>query len=150
MDLSNKLSSVQQFLTRLRNRCSEVETLTSGTGIVFSLKDFNECLQMMCRNLVKASEEELRSRVETQALKENMYRHMLYLKEQQVQYYRHKCEHFLQHSDRMVSAKLMQRGSQLLYDLDLTSRELRTLKDNIHVMERMMRTEVRNEYVREI
>jgi hypothetical protein len=50
----------------------------------------------------------------------------------------------------MVSAKLMQRGSQLLYDLDLTSRELRTLKDNIHVMERMMRTEVRNEYVREI
>ena len=65
MDLSNKLSSVQQFLTRLRNRCSEVETLTSGTGIVFSLKDFNECLQMMCRNLVKASEEELRSRIET-------------------------------------------------------------------------------------
>ncbi len=50
----------------------------------------------------------------------------------------------------MVSAKLMQRGSQLLYDLDLTSRELRTLKDNIHMMERMMRTELRNEYVREI
>ncbi len=105
---------------------------------------------MMCRNIVKASEEELRSRVETNALKENMYRHMLYLKEQQVQYYRHKCEHFLQHSDRMVSAKLMQRGSQLLYDLDLTSRELRTLKDNIHVMERMMRTELRKEYLREI
>jgi len=53
-------------------------------------------------------------------------------------------------SDRMISAKLMQRGSQLLYDLDLTSRELRTLKDNIHVMERMMRTELRKEYVREI
>lgn len=50
----------------------------------------------------------------------------------------------------MVSAKLMQRGSQLLYDLDLTSRELRTLKDNIHVMERMMRAEVKKEYERDI
>jgi hypothetical protein len=39
---------------------------------------------MMCRNIVKASEEELRSRVETSTLKENMYRHMLYLKEQQI------------------------------------------------------------------
>jgi hypothetical protein len=37
MDLSNKMSCVQSFLTRLRNRCSEVDTLTSGTGIVFSV-----------------------------------------------------------------------------------------------------------------
>ena len=37
-----------------------------------------------------------------------------------------------------------------MYDLDLTSRELRTLKDNIHLMERIMRTELRREYMREI
>jgi len=31
-------------VTRLRNRCTEVDTLTSGVGLVFSLKDFNDCL----------------------------------------------------------------------------------------------------------
>lgn len=79
-----------------------------------------------------------------------MYRHMLYLKEQQMLYYRHKCETFLQSADQMVSAKLMQRGSQLMYELDSTAREMRTLKDSIHVMERRMREEIRREYVKEI
>lgn len=35
----------------------------------------------MCRNLVKYGEEELRERVETAAVKENLYKHMLYLKD---------------------------------------------------------------------
>lgn len=44
LDVVNKLTFVQSFLTKLRNRCTEVETLASGPGIVFSMKDFNECL----------------------------------------------------------------------------------------------------------
>jgi hypothetical protein len=35
------------------------------------LKDFNECLQTMCRTLLKYGEQELYSRVETAAIKEN-------------------------------------------------------------------------------
>lgn len=48
LDIVNKLGFVQSFLTKLRNRCTEVETLASGPGIVFSLKDFNECLTNFC------------------------------------------------------------------------------------------------------
>ena len=48
LDIITKVSFVQQFLSKLRNRCTEVETLTSGPGVVFSLKDFNECLQTFC------------------------------------------------------------------------------------------------------
>lgn len=80
--------------------------MTSGMGIVFSLKDFNECLQAMCRNLLKYSEQELYERVETAAIKENQYRHLLYLKEQQSQYYHRKCEHLIRSLDKLVSAKL--------------------------------------------
>lgn len=42
LDMVNKVSAVQKCLTRLKNRCTEVETLTSGPGIVFTIKDFNE------------------------------------------------------------------------------------------------------------
>jgi len=81
LDISNKVACIQQFVTKLRNRCTEVETLTSGVGIVFSLKDFNDCLQVMCRGLLKYAEQELYQRVETAAIKENQYRHLLYLKD---------------------------------------------------------------------
>lgn len=56
LDVCNKLSFVQTFLTKLRNRCTEVETLASGPGIVFSLKDFNQCLQNFCQGLMKYGE----------------------------------------------------------------------------------------------
>ena len=48
LNVVNKLDFVQSFLTKLRNRCTEVETLASGPGIVFSMKDFNECLHAFC------------------------------------------------------------------------------------------------------
>jgi len=65
LNVVNKLDFVQSFLTKLRNRCTEVETLASGPGIVFSMKDFNECLQSFCQGLLKYCESELRGRVET-------------------------------------------------------------------------------------
>ena len=37
LDIVSKLGFVQQFLTRLRNRSQEVQTLTSGPGIVFTV-----------------------------------------------------------------------------------------------------------------
>jgi hypothetical protein len=125
-----------------------VETLTSGVGIVFSLRDFNECLQTMCRSILKYGEEELFTRVETAAVKENQYKHLLYLKDRQAAYYKHKCEHLLRDLDKLVSAKLSQRGSQIVYELDLSSRELRLMKDSVFAMERMMRGELRHEYER--
>ena len=65
LDIINKIGFVQQFLTRLRNRCTEVDTLTSGPGIVFSMKDFNECISIFCKQALKYAEESLRQRTET-------------------------------------------------------------------------------------
>lgn len=102
----------------------------------------------MCRNLLKYGEQELSTRVETSAILETQYRHMLYLKEQQGQYYRAKCEHLMKELDRLVSAKLSQRGSHIIYELDHSNRELRMIKDSVFVMEKMMRQELRHEYER--
>lgn len=44
LDMVIKLSEVQRFITKLQNRGTEVETLTSGPGMVFTVKDFNECI----------------------------------------------------------------------------------------------------------
>jgi hypothetical protein len=141
---------VQTFLTKLRNRCTEVETLASGPGIVFSLKDFNQCLQNFCQGLMKYGEQELRTRVETQFIRQNMYQHLLYMKEKQALYYRRKCEQYLGDIDKLVSAKISHKGSALVYELDVASRELRVLRENYRLMQQLMDKAVRHEFQKAI
>lgn len=49
-----------------------------------------------------------------------------------------------------MNAKISQKGSQLIYELDVSSRELRVLRDNYNLMHSMMMEELRHEYMREI
>jgi len=48
--------------------------------------------------------------------------------------------------DQLINAKLTQKGNQIIYELDLSNRELRMLKDNFYLMERLMRQELHHEY----
>lgn len=56
LDAINKVTHIQQFMTRLKNRGTEVETLTSGPGYVFTLKDINDCVSTLSKGLIKYSE----------------------------------------------------------------------------------------------
>ena len=64
LDILNKVPSIQKMLTQIRNRSVEVQTITSGLGIVISAKDLKDCLEECCRSLVKHGEIEMRTRCE--------------------------------------------------------------------------------------
>jgi hypothetical protein len=65
----------------MRNRCTEVETLTSGPGMVFTVKDINDILFEFCRTIIKDQEKQFKSRSETSHLIEENYRGLLYAKD---------------------------------------------------------------------
>lgn len=146
LDIVTKVSFVQQFLTRLKNRCTEVETLTSGPGVVFSLKDFNDCLQTLCRGLIKYGETALRSQSETASMKEQHLQHLVYVRERQAKYYQRKNEQFVNDIDTIINSKMTEKGNQMIYELDTSNRQLRMLKDNFYLMEKMMREEIHIDY----
>jgi hypothetical protein len=150
LDIVTKASFVQQFLTRLRNRCTEVETLTSGPGVVFSMKDFNDCIQTLCRGMIKYWETSIRSINETSLLKSHHLQHLVYIKERQMEYYKRKWETFVNEIDKIINAKMTEKGASIIYELDITHRELRMLKDNYYLMERMMREEIQRQFIDEI
>jgi len=52
--------------------------------------------------------------------------------------------------DKLVNSKISQKGSQLIYELDVSSRELRVLRDNYRLMQTMMMEELRSKYCRSI
>ena len=84
--------------------------------------------------------------METSARQALQYRHLIYLKEMEALYYRSKCEQFLTNVDVIVNAKMSHKGNHIIYELDVTNRELRSLKDHYYLMEKYMRDEIKNEF----
>lgn len=124
--------------------------MTSGPGLVFSMKDFNDCLSLFARQLIKYGEEELRGRSETQNLREYQYHHVIYIKQMESLYYRKKCEQLLQNIETLTNAKMLSQGNQMIYELDVGARELQTLKDHYYIMEKCIRNEIRQEFNKEL
>lgn len=75
----------QKLLTQIKNRYLEIETLTSGTGIVILSKDLNECLEEYCRSLIKYGEIEMRTSCEYLGLILVHYENLLYIKDMQLE-----------------------------------------------------------------
>ena len=114
------------------------------------MKDFNECFSIFCKQALKYGEENLRQRTETSHIMANQYRHLIYLKDMEIVYYRSKCEQLLRNIDVIVNAKMSAKGNQMVYELDVTNCELRQLKDHYYLMELYMREEIRKEFQKEI
>ncbi len=81
LDISNKVTAVQSLITKMRNRGTEVETLTSGPGMVFTIKDINEILIDFCNTTIKDGEKQFKSRIESFKLMEENYRTLVYQKD---------------------------------------------------------------------
>lgn len=65
-------------------------------------------------------------------------------------YYKQKCESFLKNIDQIVNSKMFSKGNQMIYELDLTARELQTLKDHYYIMERNLREEIRLDFMSDL
>lgn len=113
--MANKLPFVQEFLTKLRNRGTEVETLTSGPGVVFTVKDFNDAIQNFSRKIITYGEKELNSRSDMFAKKEEHYMQLLYVKDQQVTDLEQRARNTAKNIEDIISAKLFEKGNQLIY-----------------------------------
>ena len=88
-----------------------METLTSGPGMVFTIKDFNECLQVLCRGLIKYSEKELRSRSEYLAKKESHYNHLLYVKDRKIENLEERINNTRDNLDKLINSKMYEKGN---------------------------------------
>jgi hypothetical protein len=101
---------------------------------------------MLCRDLIKYSEVELRSRSETSVLKENHLLHLLYMKDKQIENLESRIQNAKKNMDKIVSAYLYENGNKIIYELDVAKRQLRTFKDNIYKMEQDLREKISSEY----
>ena len=138
------------MMTQLKNRCLEIETLTSGHGIVISSKDLNETLRELCRGIVQYGEIEMRTRCEQLYLLIKEYENQLYSKDQQLLAMEHKLRHAKEELNKIVNTKVFSRGNNLIYELDKGARQLRLIKDNIYALESGVKEKVRLYYDKDL
>ena len=145
LDLLNKMYPLQKFLTKLSNRGTEVETLTSGPGMVFTVRDMNDCIQEFCRDVILYCEKELKSRSDLHYQKEEHYRNLIYYKDQRITDMEKRIESMSKNIENLISAKLFERGNQLIYQLDSTSRLLILFKQTMYGLEQEVRSQILGE-----
>lgn len=150
LDIINKVGPVQKMLTQMKNRCLEIETLTSGHGIVISSKDLNETLKELCRGIVQFNEIEMRTRCEQLYLLIKEYENQLYSKDQQLLNMEYKLKHAKEELNKIVNTKVFSRGNNLIYELDKSARQLRLIKDNIYSLETGVKEKVKLYYEKDL
>lgn len=150
LDIINKVAPIQKMLTQIKNRCLEIETLTSGTGIVISSKDLNECLEECCRQLIKYSEIEMRNRQEHLYTDLLQYENLIYIKDRQLLNLENKLHSAKVEMNKIINTKVFSRGNNLIYELDMTNRQIRLIKDNIFLLEKNLTEKIKLCYDREL
>lgn len=138
------------MLVQMKNRCLEIETLTSGHGIVISSKDLNETLRELCRGVVQYGEIEMRTRCEHLYTIIKEYENQLYYKDQQLLMLEHKLKHAKEELNKIVNTKVFSRGNNLIYELDRSARQLRLIKDNIYDLESGVKEKVKLYYEKDL
>ena len=136
---------MQDFLTKLANRGTEVETLTSGPGVVFTRKDFNDAIQNFCRKVITYGEQELKSRSDLFCQKEEHYLHLIYVKDQKISELDRRIKNQAKNIENIISARLFEKGNQLIYQLDSTSRLLILFKQTMYGLETEIRSKILGE-----
>ena len=131
------------MLTQFMNRCLPIETLTSGAGYTISAKDLNECLNDLCRNIVKACEIEMRTRCEQLSMLVLQYENLLYTKDMHLLNLENKLKHAKEELNKIINTKVFSRGNNLIYELDMSTRQLRMMKDNVFLVEKGLKEKIR-------
>ena len=113
--------------------------------MVFVQRDINECVQDFCRSIIKFSEKELKSRSDLLCQKESHYKQLVYIKDQKITDMQRRLDNSGKNMENLINAKLFEKGNQLIYQLDNTSRLLILFKQTMFGLE----NEIRNRIVGE-
>lgn len=138
LDISNKVTAIQSLITKMRNRGTEVETLTSGPGMVFTTKDINEILIDFCNTTIKDQEKQFKSRTESFKLIEDNFKNIVYVKDQKINSLEHRIKNIGLNLENIIDARLFEKGNQLIYELDSSNRVLALFKNAMFGLEQSL------------
>lgn len=71
------------------------------------------------------------------------YENLLYTKDMQLLNLEHKLKHAKEELNKIINTKVFSRGNNLIYELDMSTRQLRLMKDNVFSVEKNLKEKIR-------
>lgn len=71
------------------------------------------------------------------------YENLLYTKDMHLLNLENKLKHAKEELNKIINTKVFSRGNNLIYELDMSTRQLRMMKDNVFLVEKGLKEKIR-------
>ena len=85
----------------------------------------------------------MRTRCEQLSMQIHQYENLLYTKDMQLLNLENKLKHAKEELNKIINTKVFSRGNNLIYELDMSTRQLRLMKDNVFGLEKAIKETMR-------
>lgn len=149
-DIQRKVGVLNNFLNVLRNRGSMVDAPGTGKALVFSVKDLTQLTKRITEQILRYLDGEFRIQQENHDSESQRIISEVLKKNREIMMLRRNVHSLQSNIANLVSAQLAQKGNQLIYELDISARQLAEIKNNTKQLEKQVVSLVRQEFTQEI
>lgn len=149
-DIHRKVGVLHNFLNVLRNRGSIVDAPSSGKALVFSVKDLTQLTKRFTEQILRYADAEFRVQAENQEFELAKVTAEVVKKNKDIHLLKRSIRAMQENIVTLVNSQLAQKGTQLIYELDISSRQLSEIKDNSKNLEKQLNSLIRQELTEKI
>lgn len=149
-DIHRKVGVLHNFLNVLRNRGSIVDAPVSGKALVFSVKDLTQLTKRFTEQILRYVDSEFRVQGENHDIEISKVAAEVMKRNKEIHAFKRNINALQESIVNLVNSQLAQKGTQLIYELDISARQLSEIKDNSKNLENQLVTLIRNEMTSKI
>ena len=149
-DIHRKVGVLHNFLNVVRNRGSMVDAPSTGKALVFSVKDLTQLTKRFTEQILRYLDGEFRTQQENNETELQRVVVEVLRKNKEIMILQRNLERLHTNIVSLVNAQLAQKGTQLIYELDISARQLIEIKANSRDLEQQVVKLIRQEYSHKI
>lgn len=144
-DIHRKVGVLHNFLNVLRNRGSIVDAPSSGKALVFSVKDLTQLTKRFTEQILRYVDSEFRVQAENHEIELAKISADVIKKNKEIHLVKRNITSLQDSIVILVNSQLAQKGTQLIYELDISTRQLSEIKENSKNLEKQLDHLIREE-----
>ena len=140
-----KTTLLNNFLSVMRNRGTTVAA-PGGKALVYTIKDLTTLTKRFADQIQRFKESEHKENFEKIVIDLSRIKEKIIAKEKLLLGYKKNTEELEIEVSNMVNARLTQKGAQIMYELDVSQRQLKEIKENTKELEISVKNKITSEY----
>ncbi|KAL4500564.1 hypothetical protein ABPG72_002988 [Tetrahymena utriculariae] len=140
-----KVSYVQSFINRLRNKVSRVDLLSSGFGFVISVNDLEDCIQYLNKAIQQFGEKEIKKRIDSAQYLYDLQNSKIKSQQKHIDALKQQIKLIKTLQNKHIDALVHERGNNLIYEMAKMQRKQADFQRFLTNIESEVTQEVRKE-----